>query len=184
MDRSINLEPIQFVYMMFGFAATLIIIWLVFWIAVMRSNHNPMAVINNSGFLRIVTVGFTLSAVVILSLARILTREIAGAIVSGIVTCSRLSDCNVPLLVAGLVLSANDISIPERFHSRSAYTLKGIDTSDLSLRKVCIGSHRFVLVRQLTFTFQRHLLPASVPRHPANEYLFSLASCSLEGGLI
>ena len=85
MDKALVLEPTQFVYLMFGFAATLIIIWVVFWIAIMRSKSNPITVINNSGFLRIVTVGFTLSAVVILSLAHILSGEIAGAIVSGIV---------------------------------------------------------------------------------------------------
>ncbi len=85
MDKAIVLEPMQFVYLMFGFAGTLIIIWVVFWLAIMRIKSNPITVVSNTGFLRIVTVGFTLSAVVILSLARILTGEIAGAIVSGIV---------------------------------------------------------------------------------------------------
>jgi len=85
MDKALVLESIQFVYLMFGFAGTLVIVWGVFWLAVMRSKANPITVISNSGFLRIVTVGFTLSAVVILSLARILSGEIAGAIVSGIV---------------------------------------------------------------------------------------------------
>ncbi len=84
MDKAIVLDSMQFVYLMFGFAGTLVIVWGTLWTAVIRSKTNALEVIDNSGFLRIVTVGFALSAVVILSLARILTGEMAGTIVSGI----------------------------------------------------------------------------------------------------
>lgn len=83
--KGIVFDSTQFVYLMFGFAGTLCVVWGFFWIAVMRAKTKPVEVINNSGFLRVITVGFTLSAVVILSLAQIISGELAGAIISGIV---------------------------------------------------------------------------------------------------
>jgi hypothetical protein len=85
MDKGVNLETIFFVYLMFGFAITLIIVWGVFWFVVLRSKADPLAIINSSKFLHILTVGFTLFALIILSLARVLSGEIVGTLIGGLI---------------------------------------------------------------------------------------------------
>ncbi|MBA4123620.1 MAG: hypothetical protein H0X72_14295 [Acidobacteria bacterium] len=85
MEKIIVLDPTQFVYVLLLFASTLVIVWGVFWLAVSRGKTNPLAITDNSGFLRIVTVGFTFLAVIILALARVLSGEITGAIISGVI---------------------------------------------------------------------------------------------------
>ncbi len=85
MEKIIVLDPTQFVYVLLVFAGTFVIFWGVFWLVASRDKTSALAIINNSGFLRIVTVGFTLSAVLILAIAGIFSGEIAGAIISGVV---------------------------------------------------------------------------------------------------
>jgi hypothetical protein len=84
MEKVLVVDPMQFVYLMFGFAGTVVTIWTVFWISVVKRGVDPHAIVRDGGFLRVVTVGFTLSAVVILSIARVLSGELAGAIISGV----------------------------------------------------------------------------------------------------
>lgn len=85
MDKIVNLQPEHFVQLMFGFAATLIIVWFVFWFVVLRSKTDPLAIINSSKFLHILTVAFTLFAVIILALSRVVSGEIAGTIIGGLI---------------------------------------------------------------------------------------------------
>ena len=85
MEKIIVLDPNQFVYVLLLFASTLVIVWGIFWLAVSRGKTNPLAIIKNPGFLRIVTVGFTFLGVIILALARVLSGEITGAIISGVI---------------------------------------------------------------------------------------------------
>ncbi len=85
MEKIVVLDSLQFLYLMLVFAGTFVIFWGVFWLVASRDKTDTLSIIDNGGFLRIVTVGFTLSAVLILAIAGILNGEIAGAIISGVV---------------------------------------------------------------------------------------------------
>lgn len=85
MDNALILEPGQFVNLMWGFAATVSFVWLVFWVVIWLTKTDPIAVINSTVFLSVVTVGFALSAIVILCLARVLTGQLAGTMITGMI---------------------------------------------------------------------------------------------------
>lgn len=63
----------------------LIVMWAVFWLAIVRAKENVHDVLMSTGFFRTVTVMGVIAATVVLSLASRLDGNVTGAILSGIV---------------------------------------------------------------------------------------------------
>ena len=63
----------------------LVLMWAVFWLAIVRSKESVHDVLLSSGFFRTVTVMGVIAATVVLGLADRLAGNITGAILSGIV---------------------------------------------------------------------------------------------------
>lgn len=84
-ESPIPLAAEQFQHLVYGFAITIVVFWLIFWAAVVILKTDlPYTIVKDGAFLQNITVIFIASAVVILSLGRILSGEIAGTILSGI----------------------------------------------------------------------------------------------------
>jgi hypothetical protein len=79
MEDSLVLDQQSFVKLMLSFTFTICLLWIVFWIAVAKRNESPSEILKDEALLEGITVSFILSAVVILSLARILRRDCSGS---------------------------------------------------------------------------------------------------------
>jgi uncharacterized membrane protein len=62
----------------------LAVMWVIFWIAVIRSNESIIQILSNPAFFRTVTVMGVIAATAVLSLAGKLDGNVTGAILSGI----------------------------------------------------------------------------------------------------
>jgi hypothetical protein len=62
----------------------LVLMWTVFWIAVIRSHESVVSVLLNPAFFRVVAIVGIIAATAVLSLAGRLAGEITGTILSGI----------------------------------------------------------------------------------------------------
>ena len=65
--------------------AGLVLMWAVFWLAIVRAKESVHEILVSAGFFRTVTVMGVIAATVVLSLAGRLEGNITGAILSGIV---------------------------------------------------------------------------------------------------
>ena len=85
MEVSQELSP-QYIWWLSVLAtAGLVLMWSVFWIAVIRQRESVHAVLASAGFFRTVVVMGVIAATVVLSLAGRLAGNLTGAILSGIV---------------------------------------------------------------------------------------------------
>ena len=84
-SQSIQLSPEHIVWLSILATAGLVLMWAVFWSAIVRAKESVHEVLLSAGFFRTVTVMGVIAATVVLSLAGRLEGNITGAILSGIV---------------------------------------------------------------------------------------------------
>lgn len=82
---AVQLSPEYIVWLSVLATAGLVLMWAVFWFAIIRARESVHEVLLSAGFFRTVTVMGVIAATVVLSLAGRLEGNITGAILSGIV---------------------------------------------------------------------------------------------------
>src|SRR5439155_25125015 len=82
---AVQLSPEDIVWLSILATGGLVLMWAVFWLAIIRTKESVHDVLLSAGFFRTVTVMGVIAATVVLSLANRLEGNITGAILSGIV---------------------------------------------------------------------------------------------------
>jgi hypothetical protein len=82
---AVQLSPEYILWLSVLATAGLVVMWAVFWYAVVQAKESVHEVLLSAGFFRTVTVMGVIAATVVLSLAGRLEGNITGAILSGIV---------------------------------------------------------------------------------------------------
>ena len=83
--EAVQLSPVEIGWLSVLATVGLVLMWTVFWFAIVRAKESVHDVLLSSGFFRTVTVMGVVAATVVLSLAGRLDGNITGAILSGIV---------------------------------------------------------------------------------------------------
>ena len=83
--EAVQLSPVEIGWLSVLATVGLVLMWVIFWFAIVRAKESVHDVLLSPGFFRTVTVMGVIAATVVLSLAGRLDGNVTGAILSGIV---------------------------------------------------------------------------------------------------